>query len=303
MPLAPASAPSGAVAPPACDTARLPLRLGLPKGRMQVEVDRLLADAGLTVRPEARGYRPTILGLDGLEAKRLKPQAIVSMLAAGTRDLGFAGGDWVEELNVDLIEVLDTGLDPVRIVAAAPPGIRIEPGARLRIASELPRLAAVWAASRGVDAVPVRSWGATEVLPPEDADVIVDVVQTGATLAANGLEVVDVIRTSSTRLYASPEAMNRTDRRAMIERIADLLRSVIEARSRLLVELNVTEDRLDDVLAVLPCMRRPTVSRLAGDGFAVRAAVPRLDFPSLIGRIRSAGGTDLVVSEPRQVIP
>ena len=87
MPLAPASAPSGAVAPPACDTARLPLRLGLPKGRMQVEVDRLLADAGLTVRPEARGYRPTILGLDGLEAKRLKPQAIVSMLAAGTRDL------------------------------------------------------------------------------------------------------------------------------------------------------------------------------------------------------------------------
>ena len=303
MPLAPASAPSGAVAPPACDTARLPLRLGLPKGRMQVEVDRLLADAGLTVRPEARGYRPTILGLDGLEAKRLKPQAIVSMLAAGTRDLGFAGGDWVEELNVDLIEVLDTGLDPVRIVAAAPPGIRIEPGARLRIASELPRLAAVWAASRGVDAVPVRSWGATEVLPPEDADVIVDVVQTGATLAANGLEVVDVIRTSSTRLYASPEAMNRTARRAMIERIADLLRSVIEARSRLLVELNVTEDRLDDVLAVLPCMRRPTVSRLAGDGFAVRAAVPRLDFPSLIGRIRSAGGTDLVVSEPRQVIP
>ena len=204
---------------------------------------------------------------------------------------------------MDLIEVLDTGLDPVRIVAAAPPGIRIEPGARLRIASELPRLAAVWAASRGVDAVPVRSWGATEVLPPEDADVIVDVVQTGATLAANGLEVVDVIRTSSTRLYASPEAMNRTDRRAMIERIADLLRSVIEARSRLLVELNVTEDRLDDVLAVLPCMRRPTVSRLAGDGFAVRAAVPRLDFPSLIGRIRSAGGTDLVVSEPRQVIP
>ena len=303
MPLAPASAPSGAVAPPACDTARLPLRLGLPKGRMQVEVDRLLADAGLTVRPEARGYRPTILGLDGLEAKRLKPQAIVSMLAAGTRDLGFAGGDWVEELNVDLIEVLDTGLDPVRIVAAAPPGIRIEPGARLLIASELPRLAAVWAASRGVDAVPVRSWGATEVLPPEDADVIVDVVQTGATLAANGLEVVDVIRTSSTRLYASPEAMNRTARRAMIERIADLLRSVIEARSRLLVELNVTEDRLDDVLAVLPCMRRPTVSRLAGDGFAVRAAVPRLDFPSLIGRIRSAGGTDLVVSEPRQVIP
>jgi len=270
---------------------------------MQTEVDRLLADAGLTVRPEVRGYRPSILGLDGLEAKRLKPQAIVSMLAAGTRDLGFAGGDWVEELGVELVEVLDTGLDAVRIVAAAPPGTRIEPGVRLRIASELPRIAANWAERREIECVPVRSWGTTEVLPPEDADLIVDVVQTGATLAANGLEIVDVIRTSSTRLYASPEAMRCDDRRAVIERIADLLRSVIEARSRLLVELNVAEDRLDEVLAVLPCMRRPTVSRLAGDGFAVRAAVPRTDFPELVGRVRAAGGTDLVVSEPRQVIP
>jgi len=279
------------------------LRLALPKGRMQTEVDRLLADAGLTVRPEVRGYRPSILGLDGLEAKRLKPQAIVSMLAAGTRDLGFAGGDWVEELGVELVEVLDTGLDAVRIVAAAPPGTRIEPGVRLRIASELPRIAANWAERREIECVPVRSWGTTEVLPPEDADLIVDVVQTGATLAANGLEIVDVIRTSSTRLYASPEAMRCDERGPVIERIADLLRSVIEARSRLLVELNVAEDRLDEVLAVLPCMRRPTVSRLAGDGFAVRAAVPRTDFPELVGRVRAAGGTDLVVSEPRQVIP
>jgi len=289
--------------PTSAGTSVARLRLALPKGRMQTEVDRLLADAGLTVRPEVRGYRPSILGLDGLEAKRLKPQAIVSMLAAGTRDLGFAGGDWVEELGVELVEVLDTGLDAVRIVAAAPPGTRIEPGVRLRIASELPRIAANWAERREIECVPVRSWGTTEVLPPEDADLIVDVVQTGATLAANGLEIVDVIRTSSTRLYASPEAMRCDDRRAVIERIADLLRSVIEARSRLLVELNVAEDRLDEVLAVLPCMRRPTVSRLAGDGFAVRAAVPRTDFPELVGRVRAAGGTDLVVSEPRQVIP
>lgn len=285
------------------DTARIPLRLGLPKGRMQAEVDRLLADAGLTVRPETRGYRPAITGFDGLEAKRLKPQAIVSMLDAGSRDLGFAGGDWVEELNVDLVEVLDTGLDPVRIVAAAPRGARFEPGARVRVASELPRIAAIWAAGRGIDAVPIRSWGATEVLPPEDADVIVDVVQTGATLQANGLEILDVVRTSSTRLYASRAAMEHPDRRAFVERIADLLRSVLAARARLLLELNVAESRLEEVLEVLPCMRRPTVSRLAGDGFSVRAAVPRVDFPEVVGRIRAAGGTDLVVSEPRQVIP
>jgi ATP phosphoribosyltransferase len=303
MPLADLETPVCVDRPNPTPSAPATLRVGLPKGRMQVEVDRLLSDAGLAVRPEARGYRPVIDGLDGLEAKRLKPQAIVSMLAAGTRDLGFAGGDWVEELGVDLVEVMDTGLDQVRIVAAAPSDLPIKAGMRLRIASELPRIAAAWAAARGLEVIPVRSWGTTEVLPPEDADLIVDVVQTGATLVANGLTIVDVIRTSSTRLYASPEAMACVERRSIIERIVDLLRSVLEARARLLVELNVTDDRLDDVLAVLPCMRRPTVSRLAGDGYAVRAAVPRDGFPELIGRVRAAGGTDLVVSEPRQVIP
>lgn len=281
------------------------LRFALPKGRMQVEVDRLLADAGLQVNADQRGYRPTISGFPGVEAKRLKPQAIVSMLAAGTRDLGFGGADWVEELDLadEVVELLDTGLDPVRIVAAAPDGIRIEPGVRLRIASEMPRVAADWAERRGLDFTLVQSWGATEVLPPEDADVVVDLVQSGATLAANGLRILDVIARSSTRLYASREAAACPNRRIVIDRIVELVASVLEARSRYLLELNVSSDRLDEVLGILPCMRRPTVSPLARDGFAVRAAVPRDDFPRLIGKIRLAGGTDLVVGEARQVFP
>lgn len=279
------------------------LRLALPKGRMQSEVDRLLVDAGLELSATDRGYRPRLIGLERIETKRLKPQAIVSMLASGSRDLGFAGVDWVEELDLDLVEILDTGLDRVRIVAAAPEGVALDAGRTLRIASEMPRIAARWAAARGIDWAPVRSWGATEVLPPEDADVIVDVVQSGATLAANGLRILDEIATSSTRLFASREAMACPDRRAEIERIAALVESVIEARSRFLVELNVEADRLDAVLEVLPCMRRPTVSPLAGDGFAVRAAVPRRGFPDLVAAIRLAGGTDLVVGEARQVIP
>ena len=279
------------------------LRLALPKGRMQAEVDRLLGDAGLEISTTDRGYRPRVDGIDGIETKRLKPQAIVSMLANGTRDLGFAGADWVEELELDLVEVLDTGLDRVRIVAAAPEGVRLDAGRTLRIASEMPRIAARWAAARGIDWTPVRSWGATEVLPPEDADVIVDVVQTGSTLAANGLRILDVIATSPTRLFASRNAMQCSERRAVIERIAALIESVIQARSRFLVELNVESDRLQEVLGVIPCMRRPTVSPLAGDGFAVRAAVPRRGFPELVAAIRQAGGTDLVVGEARQVIP
>lgn len=269
---------------------------------MQGGVESLLADAGLRVRPTSRGYRPRIEGIRGVAAKLMKPPAIVSMLSNGSRDLGFVGADWVREAGDDLVEILDTGLDPVRIVTAAPDGFDLERAGVIRVASEMPNLAAAWARDRGLRIVPVRSWGTTEVLPPEDADVVVDVVQTGATLEANGLRVVDVVMESSTRLYASREAAEDPDRRRLIDRVSSLIESVLEARSRLLVELNVEEDRLDAVLEVLPCMRRPTVSQLAGGGFAVRSAVPRADIATLVLDLREAGGTDLVISEPRQVI-
>ncbi|MCP4833620.1 MAG: ATP phosphoribosyltransferase [Phycisphaera sp.] len=279
------------------------LRLCLPKGRMQDGVESLLADAGLRVRPTSRGYRPRIEGIRGVAAKLMKPPAIVSMLSDGSRDLGFAGADWVRESGADLVEILDTGLDPVRIVTAAPAGFDLEAARTLRVASEMPNIAADWALGRGLRIVPVRSWGTTEVLPPEDADVVVDVVQTGATLEANGLRIMDVVMTSSTRLYASREAAADPIRRRLIDRVSSLIESVLEARSRLLVELNVEDDRLDAVLAALPCMRRPTVSPLAGGGFAVRSAVPRADVATLVLELKEAGGTDLVISEPRQVIP
>src|SRR6266545_2676213 len=124
------------------------------------------SDAGIHVRPCARGYLPDA-SLPETEAKLLKPQNVVEMLAAGSRDAGFAGADWVAELQADVVELLDTELDQVQIVAADF----------------------------------VRSYGATEVFPPEDADVIVDNTATGATLEANGLRVIDVLMQSSTRLY------------------------------------------------------------------------------------------------------
>jgi len=270
---------------------------------MQNGVESLLADAGLRVRPTSRGYRPAIEGIQGVAAKLMKPPAIVSMLSDGSRDLGFAGADWVRESGAELVEILDTGLDPVRIVTAAPDGFDLEKADVVRVASEMPNIAAEWALGRGLRIVPVRSWGTTEVLPPEDADVVVDVVQTGATLEANGLRIVDVVMESSTRLYASRAAAEDPDRRRLIDRVSSLIESVLEARRRLLVELNVDDDRIDAVLEVLPCMRRPTVSPLAGGGFAVRAAVPRSDVATLVLELKEAGGTDLVISEPRQVIP
>lgn len=280
------------------------LRLGLPKGRMHDAVATLLRDGGVSLHLGARGYRPTV-SLADTETKLLKPQNVVEMLAAGSRDLGFAGADWVAELEARVVEVLDTGLNPVRVVAAAPV-VFLEAGALpdrpLVVASEYERLTLGWVQRRGLEARFVRSYGATEVFPPEDADCIVDNTATGATLAANGLAIVDEVMRSSTRLYASIEAWEDPARRRRIEDLALVLRSVLEARQRVMVELNVSADRLDAVAAVLPCLREPTVSRLRGEGFAVKAAVPRASLPTLIPAVKAAGGGDVVVTAIAQLV-
>jgi ATP phosphoribosyltransferase len=281
------------------------LRLAVPKGRMYDGVVALLAEAGINVTQTARSYRP-FTTLERCEVKILKPQNIVEMLHEGSRDLGFAGADWVAELDGNLVEVLDTELDPVRVVAAAPGEMLIEgelPDQPLVVASEYERLTRRWIADRGLDAHFVRSYGATEVFPPEDADLIVDNAATGSTLEANDLEVVDVLMRSSTRLYASPRAFDDPARRARIDDLTLLVRSVLEARRRVMVEVNIAEDRLPALLEVLPCMRRPTVSHLAGgDGYAVKAAVPRAELPSVVPRIKEAGGTDIVVTRLAQIV-
>ena len=282
------------------------LRLALPKGRMQDGVLRLLADAGIDVRVPERGYRPTI-SLPAVEAKVLKPHNIVEMLAAGSRDLGFAGADWVAELGADPVEVLDLGLDPVRLVAAAPKALLVDgalPDRPLVVASEYDRLTRRWIAARGLDATLVRSYGATEVFPPEDADLIVDITASGATLQANDLVVVDELMTSSTRMYASARALDDPDTRQRVDCLLLLLRSVLEARRRVMVEVNVAEADLAAVIEVLPCMREPTLATLhGGQGYAVKAAVPRDQLHRVIPAIKQRGGTDVVVTRLAQITP
>ena len=282
------------------------LRLALPKGRMQDAVLALLANAGIRVTPTARGYRPAV-SLSDCEAKILKHQNIVEMLELGSRDVGFAGADWVEELDADVVELLDTGLDPVSVVAAAPAGLfdRLdEIGRPLVVASEYETLTKAWIARRDLDAEFVRSFGATEVFPPEDADVIVDNTATGSTLRANDLEIVDTVITSSTRLYASSQAMEHDVKRDRIEDLSLLLRSVLDARKRVMIEVNAPEGCLDEVVSLLPCMREATVSPLFGNsGYAVKAAVLTDELHEIIPAIKAAGGTDVVVTSIAQIVP
>ena len=280
------------------------IRLGLPKGRMQEEVVRLLADAGIRLAHGPREYRPRI-SLDGFEVKFLKPQNMVEMLQEGSRDIGFAGADWVAELDLELVELLDTGLNPIRLVAATTDAyLERKSSEPFVVATEFANLTRAWLEDNKLQGRVLRAFGATEVFPPEDADYIVDVTATGATLEANNLVITDELMTSSTRLYANPRVLDDPARREPIEHLVLVLRAVLEARKRVMVEVNVPADKLAGLIEVMPCMREPTVSPLNdGKGFAVKAAVPRDVLAQAIPKIKAHGGTDIVVIEIAQIVP
>jgi len=269
-------------------------------------VSKLMQEAGISIRTSSRDYRPSI-SLQGFDVKILKPRAIIEMLDIGARDLGFAGADWVAEDNADLIELLDTGMDRVRLVAAVPEQSdedELLNRAGALVASEYVNITKRWIEQRGFNAKLIRSYGATEVLPPEDADCIVDNTATGSTLSANALRIIDELMISTTRIYASKSAMKNNEKRRQIERFVLLIRSVLEARKRVMLELNVSKSNLESVVAVLPCMRQPTVAPMHNaDGFAVKVAVLRDQLTEVIPLIKERGGSDIIVTQPEQIVP
>lgn len=245
------------------------INLALPKGRMMDGVLALLKGASIDLHIPDRGYRPTI-NLPNFSVKLLKPQNIITMLGDGSRDLGFGGADWVANLGFEdgkhIVELLDTGMDQVNVVAAGPNQAMIDDalvtGRHLRIASEYEKLTVDWIARMKLNASFVRAYGATESFPPEDADLIVDNTATGSTLKANGLSILDVVYTSSTRLYANAEALQNPIKAAAIEKFVVLIKSVLHARSKVNVTFNIDQLTLDRILPTLPCMRAPTAAAL-----------------------------------------
>ncbi|MDG1874696.1 MAG: ATP phosphoribosyltransferase [Mariniblastus sp.] len=282
------------------------VRLALPKGRMFDQVVDLLKSAGISIGQSERGYRPNI-SLPDFDAKILKPRNVISMLAAGSRDIGFAGEDWIVETGTEIHELLDTEMNPVRLIVAAPHQILNDgklPDRKIIIASEYPALAKRWIADNQLEAEVVQTYGATEVFPPEDADCIMDNTATGSTLRANGLQIIDEVMTSSTRLYASKEAMDNDILRGRIEDFTMLIQAVLQARGRVMMDLNVAHENLEAVVACLPSMRTPTVSPLSDSGWlAVRAAIPRKELAEIIPKLKSAGACDIVTTTAEQLIP
>ncbi|MDD8015665.1 MAG: ATP phosphoribosyltransferase [Acidobacteriota bacterium] len=272
------------------------LKMVIPKGRLYPRVIKLLNDAGLGVECDERVYRPRV-SHPGVDAKIMKPQNIPRLIEFGAHDVGFAGFDWIAETRAQVREILDLDFDPVRIVAAAPRGLGEQSLRRKKIlvASEYENLSRDFLDGRRYDYVFFRTFGATEVFPPDDADMIIDNVSTGRTLEGHGLRIIAEIIASTTRFIANPAALDDPWKRERIGELEMLFRSVLDAQGRVMLEMNVPGDRLDAIMKCLPCMKSPTVAPLHGDiGYAIKIAVRRDEVARLIPRLKKMGAVDIL---------
>jgi ATP phosphoribosyltransferase len=281
------------------------LRILIPKGRIYEGIARLFADVGFGITLTDRTYRPRI-PVDWLDVKIMKPQNVGELLELGGHDAGFTGIDWIRESGALVEEVMDLGFDRVRIVAAVPAELDDEAlrTKKIVVATEYVNLAKTWLDVGGFDYRVVRTYGATEVFPPDDADMIIDNTSTGQTLRDNGLRIVATIMESSTRFVASKAALTGREKRGRIEELAMLFRAVLDGRERVMLEMNVPKDVFPGLVTSLPAMRSPTVAPLYGDsGYAVKIAVKKSEISDLIPRLKRLGAGDIVEYDLRKVVP
>jgi ATP phosphoribosyltransferase len=281
------------------------LRILIPKGRIYENIARLFTDAGFAITLADRTYRPK-LSAEWLDAKIMKPQNVGELLELGSHDAGFTGIDWIRESDADVEEMMDLGFDRVRIVAAVPVGLDdlALKKKKIVVATEYVNLAGGWLDTTGFDYRIVRTYGATEVFPPDDADMIIDNTSTGQTLRDNGLRIVATIMESSTRFVVSKAALADHEKRGRIEELVMLFKAVLDGRDRVMLEMNVPKDVFPNLVANLPAMRSPTVAPLYGDdGYAVKIAVKKSEISDLIPRLKRLGAGDIVEYDLRKVGP
>lgn len=302
-PVRPARQFEGGPAPGSVELAAV-LRIVLPKGSLERATMELFEAADLPVRRSSSvEYKATIDDPRIGEVRILRPQEIATYVAEGLFDLGITGRDWVAETGADVVSMGELKYskatsNPVKIVVAVAGDSSAERVEDLpqgvRVASEYPELTRRFFAERGIAADVRLSYGATEAKIPDIADAVVDITETGRALRAAGLKVIDTILTSYTEVVANPVSAADPAKRHAMTQILTLLHGTLEARDKVLVKLNVAAECFDAVVAVLPAAKSPTISQLAGGGFAVEAVVAKRTINTLIPALKDAGATDLL---------
>jgi ATP phosphoribosyltransferase len=281
------------------------LSLVLPKGSLERATLELFDAADLTVRRGSdRAYHASIDDPRIDRVRFLRPQEIPSYLEQGLFDLGITGRDWIAETNADVVSLAElhyskATANPVRVVLAVPKDASWDCAADLpegiRISTELPSLTRRFLDSRGVKATVVPSYGATEAKVPDIVDAIVDLTETGSSLRAHGLRILETLLTSYTELVANRVAFEDPGKRAAMADISLLLSGAIRARGNVLLKLNVPAARLQAVTNMLPAMSSPTITALAsGEMNAVETVVPKRGVNTLIPALKAAGARDIL---------
>jgi ATP phosphoribosyltransferase len=314
------------------------LRFAIPKGSLGKDTRKILNEAGFSLRGSERSYRPEVADPE-IKIKVLRPQEIPTLISQGAHDIGISGIDWVDETSANVIDVLDLEYGGIKLVFAIPntwdkidnlsalikdcaekkKPLRIfteyiattteylkqDPEYKRLYGDKDPNIITPWSRTGNNPNVQIMlSFGATEAKPPEDAEAIIDVTETGTTLEENNLKIVDVIKTSTAHLLANKEAFVDTWKREKIEDVKILLLGVVEARKKLHIFMNVEKENLKNLLEELPALKRPTISPLEGapGWVAINTIIPKKDFMKLIPKFRKYA-QGIVVHDPRQILP
>ena len=313
------------------------VKFAIPKGHLGDQTLKILERAGYKITGHDRTYRPGIND-PGIELKVLRPQEIPTYVSEGVQDVGISGRDWVAENNADVETLLDLEYAKVRLVIAVPKSwngvnslsdlIRksIDEGSTLRISTEYLNAAKEYIKQNPVyretygdqDPVVISPWwrigenervaiylsfGATEAKPPEDADAIIEVIETGTSLQQNGLKVIEEVMQTSALLIANKKALSDPVKKEKILDILTLMRGAVDGAKKLHIFANVKKTNLDALLQQLPALKRPTISELSDPEWcAINTVIDKDKFIQILPTLRSLA-QGLVLYEPRQVLP
>jgi ATP phosphoribosyltransferase len=286
------------------------LVLGLPKGSLEESTFAMMKRAGFTIRATSRSYFPSVDD-PGLDLRLLRAQEIAHYVERGMLDAGITGHDWIVETGADVVEVCELmyakqGFRPVRWVLAVPENSPIKSVKDLegkRIATEAVGIAKRFLEKNGVKAEVEFSWGATEVKVPELVDAIIELTETGSSLRANKLRIVETVLESTTRLIVNLKSWQDEGKRAKVEQIAMLLKGAIAAESKVLLKMNAPKSKLHEVTRILPALHAPTVNQLdTPDWIAVESVVDEAVVREIIPQLKKAGAEGIIELPLNKVI-